>query len=282
MLTPAIVTDVVQRALAEDAPWGDTTVLHTITEDAELATVLAAREPGVFAGGAFVVEAFRQLDPRVVVSALVPEGYRFERGEVLARIAGPARAVLTAERVALNFAQRLSGIATLTAEYVEAVKETSASIADTRKTTPGLRALEKHAVAAGGGKNHRFSLSDAVMLKDNHLAAIGATEGEALTSALRDLKRRLGHTTPIIVEVDRISQLAPVLEAGVSGVLLDNFSLSDLREGVRLVAGRAVCEASGGVNLDTVADIAQTGVDVISVGRLTHGATALDLGLDAA
>ncbi len=281
MLTRQTITEAVRRGLQEDAPWGDLTVELTIPEAATIETRLTAREPGVFAGGGTVVETFAQLDPRIEVSGLAPDGHRFEAGETLAVIEGPARGVLTGERVALNFVQRLSGIATLTARYVDAVAGTAASIADTRKTTPGLRALEKHAVRAGGGSNHRFGLSDAVMIKDNHLVALGATEGAALTEALRELTRGAGHTTSIIVEVDRLSQLEPVLEAGVTGVLLDNFSLADLETGVRLTAGRAVCEASGGVSLETVAAIAATGVDVISIGRLTHGATALDLGLDA-
>lgn len=282
MLTTQIVTDAVSRALAEDAPWGDLTVELAIPAEAHLDTVLAAREPGVFAGGPLVVEAFRQVDPRIAVTELVPEGHVFATGTVLARISGPARAVLTAERVALNFSQRMSGIATLTAQYVAETAGTHARIADTRKTTPGLRALEKHAVRAGGGSNHRFGLSDAIMVKDNHLAALGATDGPSITAALRELRARAGHTVSIIVEVDRLEQLEPVLAADVTGVLLDNFSLSELSEGVRVVAGRAICEASGGVSLDTVAAIARTGVDVISVGKLTHGATALDLGLDAA
>ena len=281
MLTAEIVETAVRRALAEDAPWGDLTVSLTIPETARLDAALTAREPGVFAGGPLVVEAFRQLDPAIEVTALAPEGHRFAAGETLARISGPARGVLTAERVALNFAQRLSGIATLTARYVAQTAGTRARIADTRKTTPGLRALEKHAVSAGGGSNHRFSLSDAVMVKDNHLAALGASDGPSITAALRSLRERAGHTTAIIVEVDRASQLEPVLAAGVTGVLLDNFTVAQLEEGVRIVAGRAICEASGGVSLETVAAIARTGVDVISVGRLTHGATALDLGLDA-
>lgn len=281
MLTAEIVETAVRRALAEDAPWGDLTVSLTIPETARLDAALTAREPGVFAGGPLVVEAFRQLDPAIEVTALAPEGHRFAAGETLARISGPARGVLTAERVALNFAQRLSGIATLTARYVAQTAGTRARIADTRKTTPGLRALEKHAVSAGGGSNHRFSLSDAVMVKDNHLAALGASDGPSITAALRSLRERAGHTTAIIVEVDRASQLEPVLAAGVTGVLLDNFTVAQLEEGVRIVAGRAICEASGGVSLETVAAIARSGVDVISVGRLTHGATALDLGLDA-
>ncbi|MBL5972890.1 MAG: carboxylating nicotinate-nucleotide diphosphorylase [Candidatus Leucobacter sulfamidivorax] len=281
MLTRDIVETAVRRALAEDVPWGDLTVSLTIPEDAWLTAALTAREAGVFAGGPLVVEAFRRLDPAIEVSELVPEGHRFAVGERLALVSGPARGVLTAERVALNFAQRLSGIATLTARYVAETAGTRARIADTRKTTPGLRALEKHAVGAGGGSNHRFSLSDAVMIKDNHLAALGASDGPSITAALRSLRDRAGHTTAIIVEVDRIEQLEPVLAAGPTGVLLDNFTVPELEEGVRIVAGRATCEASGGVSLDTVGAIARTGVDVISVGRLTHGAAALDLGLDA-
>lgn len=281
MLTTAIVREAIQRALAEDAPWGDLTVELTIPEETHLETALTARDTGVFAGGLLVAEAFRQLDPRITVTGLAAEGQRFQAGDTLAHIAGPARGVLTAERVALNFAQRLSGIATLTARYVAEVAGTGARIADTRKTTPGLRALEKHAVRAGGGSNHRFGLSDAVMVKDNHLAALGAVDGPSMTAALRDLRRRAGHTTAIIVEVDRVEQLEPVLAAGVTGVLLDNFSIAELEEGVRIVSGRAICEASGGVTLETVGAIARTGVDVISVGKLTHGAQALDLGLDA-
>lgn len=281
MLTPQLITDVVSRALAEDAPWGDLTVALTIPEDATIATRLVAREAGVFAGGALIEAAFRQTDPRVQLSGLVADGTPFEAGDVLARIAGPARAVLTAERIALNFSQRMSGIATLTARFVAAVAHTPARIADTRKTTPGLRALEKHAVRMGGGSNHRFSLSDAIMVKDNHLAALGAVDEASTTAALAGLRERVGHTTAIIVEVDRLDQIEPVLAARPTGLLLDNFSNDELRAGVELIAGRAIVEASGGVNLDTVAGIAETGVDVISVGQLTHGARALDLGLDA-
>ncbi|PRI10306.1 carboxylating nicotinate-nucleotide diphosphorylase [Leucobacter massiliensis] len=282
MLTNSIIETAVRCALDEDAPWGDLTAELAIPADARLDTRLVAREPGVFAGGPLIAEAFRRSDPRIEVSALVPEGAAFAAGEVLARIAGPARGVLTGERVALNFAQRMSGIATLTARYVAAVAGTRARVADTRKTTPGLRALEKHAVRAGGGANHRFGLSDAIMVKDNHLAALGAVDAATTTAALRGLRERAGHTVSIIVEVDRLDQLDAVLEAGVTGVLLDNFSLPDLAEGVRRIGGRAVAEASGGVSLDTVAAVAATGVDVISVGQLTHGARALDLGLDAA
>ncbi|GAA1630579.1 carboxylating nicotinate-nucleotide diphosphorylase [Leucobacter chromiireducens] len=281
MLTPVLITDTVQRALAEDAPWGDLTGELAIPADASVRTVLNAREAGVFAGGPLIVEAFRQVDPRIEVTELAAEGTPFQAGDVLARVAGPARGVLTGERIALNFAQRMSGVATLTAQFVAAVAHTHARIADTRKTTPGLRALEKHAVRAGGGSNHRFSLSDAVMIKDNHLAALGAVDAATTTAALAGLRERAGHTTAIVVEVDRVDQIAPVLAARPTGILLDNFSLAELRAGVDLIAGQAVVEASGGVTLDTVAGIAETGVDVISVGLLTHGARALDLGLDA-
>lgn len=281
MLTPTIVREAVARALAEDMPWGDLTVELTIPREAQLFAQVVAREPGVFAGGALIAEAFRQVDPAIRVTLHASEGLRFAAGELLATVEGPARGVLSGERVALNFAQRLSGIATLTARFIDAVAHTGARIADTRKTTPGLRALEKHAVRAGGGSNHRFSLSDAIMVKDNHLAALGAIDAKSTTAALAGLRERIGHTTAIIVEVDRVDQIAPVLAARPTGILLDNFSLEQLREGVALIGDRAVVEASGGVNLDTVAQIAETGVDVISVGQLTHGARALDLGLDA-
>ncbi|EYT56626.1 nicotinate-nucleotide pyrophosphorylase [Leucobacter sp. UCD-THU] len=281
MLTPHIIESVVRSALAEDAPWGDLTVELAIPASAEIDARLVARESGVFAGGPLIVETFRQLDPRIEVTALADEGEAFAAGRALARIAGPARGVLTGERVALNLCQRMSGVATLTARYAAAVAHTQARIADTRKTTPGLRALEKHAVRAGGGSNHRFGLSDAIMVKDNHLAALGAVDDASITSALRRLRERAGHTTSIVVEVDRLEQIPPVLDAAPTGLLLDNFSIPELVEGVRLIDGRAIAEASGGVDLDTVAGIAETGVDVISVGRLTHGARALDLGLDA-
>lgn len=283
MLMPNLITDAVTRALAEDTPWGDATVAASIPSDMPFQANLVARQSGVFAGGAILAETFRQVDPRVSVSALVPDGTEFSTGEVLASVSGPAAGILTAERVALNFVQRLCGIATLTSHFVSQVASVGAHarVADTRKTTPGLRALEKHAVVAGGGINHRFSLSDAIMLKDNHLAALGATHGPGLTEAIQVVQSRIGHTTSVIVEVDELSQVEPVLAAGVTGILLDNFSVADLRTGVELINGRCVAEASGGVTLDTVAEIAQTGVDVIAVGAITHGAAALDLGLDA-
>lgn len=283
MLTHKLVSDAVEHALAEDCPWGDATVAASIPADMPFQADLVAREPGFFAGGALVAETFRQVDSRMTLNNLVTDGTAFSTGDVLATLSGPAGGILTGERVALNFAQRLSGIASLTSLFVAHVAGVGAhaKIADTRKTTPGLRALEKHAVVAGGGINHRFSLSDAIMLKDNHFAALGATDNDGITDAILQVKAQVGHTTSIIVEVDRIDQIEPVVAAGVTGVLLDNFSVDDLRTGVELIDRRCVVEASGGVTLDTVADIAATGVDIISVGAITHGAHALDLGLDA-
>jgi nicotinate-nucleotide pyrophosphorylase (carboxylating) len=279
MLTPATLTRVVGAALEEDAPWGDLTSTTLIPVDAAATADLVAREAGVFSGGEVFAAAFTLTDPGVVVDLHAGDGDAFAPGDMLASVSGSARSILTAERVALNFAQRMSGIATLTAAYVRAVEGTSARIADTRKTTPGLRAFERHAVLSGGGRNHRASLSDAVMAKDNHLAVL-TRSGIDVASALRDARSRLPHTTHVVVEVDRIDQIDAVLDGGAHTVLLDNFSLADLRTGVALIAGRATVEASGGVSLETVRDIAATGVDVISVGALTHSARALDLGLD--
>jgi nicotinate-nucleotide pyrophosphorylase (carboxylating) len=282
MLTSRIVDDVVTRALAEDAPWGDVTSELLIPADALIDAALVAREPGVFSGGVVFEAAMRAVEPRIRIAWHIADGERFEAGAVLARIDGPARGVLTAERVALNLTQRMSGIATLTAQYVAAVAGTRARIVDTRKTTPGLRALERQAVRDGGGHNHRFSLSDAVMAKDNHLAVLAAQHGGDVTEALRAVRQRMSHTTHLEVEVDRIDQIEPVLAAGVDTIMLDNFTPDELRAGLALVAGRALVEASGGVNLETVAAIAASGVDVISVGALTHSVRALDLGLDVA
>ncbi|MFJ2368713.1 carboxylating nicotinate-nucleotide diphosphorylase [Microbacterium sp. NPDC087665] len=279
MITPATLTRVVGAALEEDSPWGDLTSAALIPEDATATADLVAREPGVFSGGSVFIAAFALTDPHVAVDLHVGDGDAFAAGDVLASVSGSARSILTAERVALNFTQRMSGIATVTAAYVRAVAETAARIADTRKTTPGLRAFERHAVVSGGGSNHRYSLSDAVMAKDNHLAVL-TRSGADLAEALRDALTRLPHTTHVVVEVDRIDQIEAVLAGGAHTVLLDNFTLDDLRAGVALIGDRATTEASGGVNLETVGAIAATGVDVISVGALTHSARALDLGLD--
>ena len=279
MLTNLIIEDAVKRALLEDAPWGDATSEHLIPAHAVATAKLVAREPGVMAGGEVFAAAFRLLDATVTVALGVADGESFAAGQVVATVNGPARAVLTGERVGLNFVQRMAGIATHTSQYVAAIAGTGAKIVDTRKTTPGLRPFEKHAVACGGGHNHRYSLSDAVMAKDNHLAIL-TRGGKDLAAELRRVRTELGHTTHLEVEVDRLDQIEAVLAGGVDTIMLDNFTLEDLRAGVAQIAGRAIIEASGGVNLNTVRDIAETGVDVISVGALTHQIHSLDLGLD--
>ncbi len=267
------------RALEEDAPWGDITSEAFLPATARAVATLVPREPGTLSGIEVAARVFALVDEEIVVERFAEDGDVFRAGKALARITGSARSVLRAERVALNLAQRMSGIATLTARYVAAVRGTGARIVDTRKTTPGLRMLERQAVRDGGGRNHRFSLSDAVLAKDNHLAVLAA-QGIPIDEAIRAARARIGHTAHLEVEVDRPEQIEQVVSAGVDTIMLDNFTLDELREGVRIVAGRALVEASGGVNLDTVAAIAATGVDVISVGALTHSARALDLGLD--
>ena len=279
MLDQETIDRVVAEALHEDAPTGDITSLLAITEDATATAVLAARELGTFSGAEVFEAAFRLTDPRIQVELLKKDGDRFVPGDELARVSGPARGILTAERIGLNFTQRMSGIATLTAVYVDAIKGTGATILDTRKTTPNLRAFERHAVVCGGGTNHRLNLSSAFMAKDNHLAVLLAG-GKDLTTELLRVKSELPAGVKFEVEVDRLDQIEPVIAGGVDIIMLDNFSLEDLKTGVAQVAGRAVVEASGGVNLNTVRAIAETGVDVISVGALTHSARALDLGLD--
>lgn len=279
-LPAAPVRDILERAFAEDAPSGDITSQLLIPAEARATAVLNARVPGVFSGGTVFRDAMLLIDPDTEVELLVADGEAFEAGTSLARVSGRARSVLLAERVGLNLAQRMSAIATRTAEFVRLVDGTKARIADTRKTTPGLRVLERYAVRCGGGTNHRYSLSDAVLAKDNHLAVMTGGDSEKLTSLLAAAKAQLGHTTHFEVEVDSADQIEPVLAAGVDTIMLDNFSLEELQAGVRQVGGRAVVEASGNVNLGTVADIAAAGVDVISIGALTHTVTALDLGLD--
>lgn len=281
MLTRAQIDPVVTAALAEDAPWGDLTGQVLLPAGATAAAQLVAREDGVLAGIDVLEAAFRLTDATVQVTPRAADGDRFTAGTVLAEITGPARAVVQAERVALNLVQRLSGIATRTRVLVDAVEGTGARITDTRKTTPGLRALERHAVRCGGGVNHRFSLSDGVMAKDNHLAVL-REQGIDLTAAILGAREQLGHMTRIEVEVDRLDQIEPVLAGGVDVIMLDNFSLEDLRRGVEQVAGRAIVEASGTITEETVVEVARTGVDMISSGALTHSVRSLDLGLDMA
>ncbi|WP_217376275.1 carboxylating nicotinate-nucleotide diphosphorylase [Paenarthrobacter ureafaciens] len=279
-LPAAAVRDILERAFAEDAPNGDITSQLLIPADARATAVLNARVPGVLSGGTVFRDAMKLIDPDTDVQLLLGDGETFDAGTHLARVSGSARSVLMAERVGLNLVQRMSAIATKTAEFVRLVEGTQARITDTRKTTPGLRVLERYAVRCGGGANHRYSLSDAVLAKDNHLAVMTGGDPEKLTALLAAAKAQLGHTTHFEVEVDRADQIEPVLAAGVDTIMLDNFTPEELRAGVKQVDGRAIVEASGNVNLHTVAEIAATGVDVISVGGLTHSVAALDLGLD--
>ncbi|THD64075.1 carboxylating nicotinate-nucleotide diphosphorylase [Phenylobacterium sp.] len=277
-LPDLLVAPIVQAALAEDlGRAGDITSQACVPANARLSAVFAARQPGAVAGLSCARLAIAALDPHAHFAAAVDDGAHVEAGAVLARVEANARALLGAERVALNLLGRLCGIASLTRTYVAAVEGTRALIVDTRKTTPGLRALEKYAVRCGGGVNHRFGLDDAILIKDNHIAACGSV-GEAVRRA----KAAAGHLTKVEVEIDGLTQLEEALKYGPDVVMLDNFSLDDLAEAVRRTAGRAVLEASGGVNLATVRAIAETGVDVISVGALTHSASVLDIGLDAA
>jgi nicotinate-nucleotide pyrophosphorylase (carboxylating) len=278
-VNPALLDEVILRALAEDAPWGDITSEAFLPVESAATASLVAREPGILSGLGVFARVFELVDAKIAVTVLARDGEPLIPGAVLATVEGPARSVLRAERIALNLAQRMCGIATLTARYVEAVAGTDARIVDTRKTTPGLRALERQAVRDGGGHNHRFSLSDAVLAKDNHLAVLSAA-GISLGDAIRAARAKIGHTTHLEVEVDRLDQVEEVVSAGVDTIMLDNFTPEQLRAGVALVAGRALVEASGGVNLDTVAEIARCGVDIISVGALTHSVRSLDLGLD--
>jgi nicotinate-nucleotide pyrophosphorylase (carboxylating) len=274
----AVATDTLERAvlaaLAEDIGAGDVTTEATVPENAVGTAELLVKEPGVVCGLRAAESTFRALDPDIRFEALASDGDVIdEPPAVVARVTGSERAILTGERVALNFVGRLSGIATLTRRYVTAVEGTGAAVLDTRKTTPGLRALDKHAVAAGGGRNHRFGLDDAVLVKDNHLRAAGSVaDAVRLVRAASDL--------PIEVESETLTQVAEALEAGVDAILLDNMTLAELREAVALTAGRARLEASGGVSLDSIRAIAGSGVDEISVGALTHSARSLDVSLE--
>jgi len=269
----AAIDDFVRVALAEDlGDVGDITSAAVIPAETQLAAALVAREPLVVAGLDAAAAVFRALDPVAVFSVAVPDGSAAAAGEVIARVGGDGRALLAGERSALNIVQHLSGIATVTRAYVEAVAGTGTVLLDTRKTIPGLRVLDKYAVRMGGGTNHRMGLWDAVLIKDNHVALAGGV-GEAVRRA-----KALGHV--VEVEVDRLEQIEPALAAGADRLLLDNMDVPTLRDAVALVAGRVPTEASGGVRLDTVRGIAATGVTYVSVGRLTQSAPAVDIGLD--
>jgi nicotinate-nucleotide pyrophosphorylase (carboxylating) len=277
-LPDLLVDPIVRAALAEDlGRAGDITSQGCIPAEARMTARFVARKPGVLSGLACARLAFAALDPAVRFDAHAGDGEALTPGMPIATVSGPARVILAAERTALNLMGRLSGIATLTAAYVAQVAGTRARIIDTRKTTPLLRALEKYAVRCGGGANHRFGLDDAILIKDNHVAACGGV-GEAVRRA----RAHAGHMVKLEVEVDSLDQLGEALEAQPDIVMLDNFALSDLEQAVALAAGRVVLEASGGVTLESVRAIARTGVDLISVGAPTHSAPVLDIGLDVA
>lgn len=279
MLNPDDFLVTVQLALAEDVGAGDLTSLATVPGHATATAVVVAREALVVAGLPVAEAVFRQVDPALEITCLAADGDSVGAEQPLMRAAGAARSILTAERVALNFLQRLSGIATLTRQYVDAIQGARATILDTRKTTPGLRRLEKYAVECGGGQNHRFGLFDMVLIKDNHLAALRDALPNPIAAAVQRARERYPGVR-IEVETDTLEQVELALEAGVDLVLLDNMTGIQLRLAVQKARGRALTEASGGVNLGTVRAIAETGVDLISVGALTHSARAVDIALD--
>lgn len=276
MLNHLLIENAVRAALLEDlGRAGDITSQATIPAAKQASAVITSRQVGVLCGVGIAEVAFLMVEPVLKVSRLKNDGDALREGDVIARISGPARGLLSAERVALNYLGHLSGIASLTAKFVSEVAHTKARIADTRKTTPGLRAFQKYAVHCGGGMNHRFGLDDAVLIKDNHIAVAGG-----IVPALRAAKASIGHLVKIEIEVDTLAQLSEVIAEGADVVLLDNMSNDQLRQAVGMVGGKMLCEASGNVNLSSVRAIAETGVDIISSGTLTHSAPNLDLGLD--
>jgi nicotinate-nucleotide pyrophosphorylase (carboxylating) len=275
-LPASLVDKAVAEALAEDLGLGgDITTVATIPAGTKSSGVIAARKPGRVAGIQLAQAAFKTLDPFAEFETVVPDGGKVDSGGIIARISGDARALLTGERTALNFLGHMSGIATLTARYVDSVAGTKARIIDTRKTTPGLRALQKFAVRCGGGVNHRFGLFDAILIKDNHIIAAGGI-GPALLAA----RAHAGHMVKIEIEVTNLDEVDEALQFSPDALLLDNMPPELLKAAVAEIAGRAVTEASGGVSLETVRAVAQTGVDLISVGALTHSVPVLDIGLD--
>jgi nicotinate-nucleotide pyrophosphorylase (carboxylating) len=280
-ITLTEIRNAVRAALAEDLGPGDATTLATVPAAARSVALMNAREPLVVAGLEFAVQAFRLLSPRIQIEKRVADGAHAQAGDPLLKISGASRALLSAERVALNFVQRLSGVATATAQYAAAVQGTAASILDTRKTTPGWRRFEKYAVTCGGGRNHRIGLYDMVLIKDNHLVALRHEKPNAIAAAVARARKQFPKLQ-VEVEADTLEQVAQAADAGADIILLDNMPPAQLRRAVKIIAGRAQSEASGGVNLKTVRAIAATGVNFISVGAITHSARAVDIGLDFA
>jgi len=273
------VEQIVSNALAEDLGSGDVTTEALIPPDLEGKAAILVKRDGVLVGIDVAKEVFRQVDPSLYFKALVKDGAKVRKGDVVATVEGKVASMLKAERTALNFLQHLSGIATETAQYVDAVSGTKAIITDTRKTIPGLRLLEKYAVRAGGGRNHRLNLGDGVLIKDNHLVALRSS-GVGLGEAVKQARKRAPRAMKVEVEVESVKQAREALSAGADIIMLDNMNVKDMRRVVELVHGRALLEASGGITLDNVRSVAETGVDLISVGALTHSAKALDISLE--
>jgi nicotinate-nucleotide pyrophosphorylase (carboxylating) len=274
MLSLYLVDELIKRALAEDIGTGDVTTLATIAPDKRIEGTLTAKERGVVCGLPIAQRVFSRIDPAIAFSPFVDDGDPVEAGTILAEVSGPAQGILTGERVSLNFLQHLSGIATRTRACVEAVRGTGALITDTRKTTPGLRVVEKYAVACGGGSNHRFNLADGVLIKDNHIRAAGG-----ISQAIASARRTAAHTLKIEVEVENEAMIEEALDSKADIIMLDNMSLAEMAKAVRLIDGRALVEASGNMGDRDLAAVARTGVNLISIGALTHSVRALDISL---
>lgn len=275
------VRAIIRRALEEDRPWGDITSDSLIPPEVLATGYMVVKEDGIVSGIDVAAAVFAEVDPSLCWVPRCRDGGQVSDGTVISEVHGSARSILTAERTALNLMQRMSGIATATGQYVRAVAGTGATIVDTRKTAPGLRILDKYAVRCGGGSNHRFSLSDGVMVKDNHLAALGEYEaGARLVAALQAVRHVAPHTVKLEVEVDRLEQIDAALAGGADIILLDNMQPSELRTAVKYIGGRAITEASGGITMGSVRAVAESGVNLISIGALTHSVRALDIGLD--
>jgi len=270
-----LIDKIIEQALLEDIGTGDITTESIIPSNLKAKGIIKTSEEGVVAGLDIVCLVFRKLDSEIIFQEKIKDGTKVARGKVLAEITGSAQTILKGERVALNFLQRMSGIATITSKFCQQVKGLPVRIVDTRKTTPGLRILEKYAVRMGGGYNHRFGLYDAVLIKDNHIAVAGG-----IKSAVNSIRKQISHTVKIEVEVENLSQLQEALEMKVDIIMLDNMNLDTMREAVKIVKGKALIEASGGITLEKVKEIAQTGVDLISIGALTHSVKSLDISME--
>lgn len=270
-----LIEDIVRHALEEDLGVGDITSESILIENSTAEAVFLAKSPGVIAGLPVVAEVWRQLDPKLIFNPLIEDGVTVLRGAEIAKVSGPAKSILAGERVALNFLQRLSGIATKTAQLVKMVEGYQVKVVDTRKTTPGLRILEKYAVRQGGGYNHRFNLADAVLIKDNHIAACGS-----ITEAVKRARTAIPHTMTIEVEVENELQVREAIDAQADIIMLDNMPPAQMKAMVKLIDGRALVEASGNINESTIKEVAAAGVDIISSGAITHSVSALDISLD--